>query len=170
MKTFLIVALVAAAVSFVGCKKARTPDGMPDLRPCAIKIEQEGKALGGATVTLVAKEGTPDYSSSGTTDVFGNAKILTQGKYPGVPDGEYIVVVNKIEIDRFEELQQSVVNGEKFPETELPIYTYVDEKYGSAETSGLELTVSGKTGATFDVGPAIKVQCDVYEVGGSGGD
>ena len=95
----LCIALVISSLS--GCDKPR-PDGMPDLVGCTITLNySDGKPAQDVTVVLTpVSQGLDKWPSAGKTDASGKAKIVTYGQYPGAPEGEYKIVLKKVETAR----------------------------------------------------------------------
>ena len=148
LRYFTLCLALGAILSTVSACKRATPEGMPKLVPCSVSIIQDGQPCEGAAVTLFTDDHT--WAVSGTTDASGVAKIFTHGTYPGAPLGKYTVVVSKQVVEEPEATQSAseIVSGGT-------AYNFVDPQFGSKSTSPLELEVTGKTSASFDVGAAI---------------
>jgi len=65
--------LVTAAL--VGCGGEKKPVGFPPIYPVTLHVTQEGKPLEGASVALVAPDGSVPWVVGGTTDADGNVKL-----------------------------------------------------------------------------------------------
>ncbi len=151
MKKYLLLILcVLASVASFGCKDKSRPADLPeDMSPCFVTITQDGQPLEGATVNF--EYTTPvKYTTSGITDAKGVAQMCTYG-YGGAQIGTAKVVVSKLVT---EGLVEAVDEGE---ESSMGSDFYVvDLKYGSVDTTDLEVTVDSKEcKVTFEVGPAV---------------
>jgi len=89
-KTFFLCLLALGII--VGCGP-QLPDGMPRLYPVTITVTQDGVPLEGANIVL---SGVDYWVSTGSTDSQGIARLYTQGRYPGVPEGTHNVTVTKV--------------------------------------------------------------------------
>lgn len=149
-----------------GCGE-KLPIGMPRLYPASVTIMQEGTPLAGAVVQLIPEDSAnAQWGPGGMTDASGVAELRTNGPYKGAPLGTYKVVVSRSESDPHphpeltapgasrEDLGKYMAIGMR-----LKVYTYVESKYGSVETTPLrvEITAKGKN-YTIDAGKPIKVQ------------
>ena len=142
--------VLCAALTFVGGCSRPTPDGMPKLVPCTVRVTQEEEPLAGATVELLGDENFK-WTVSGTTDAQGNAKIHTHGNYPGAPEGSYKVAVSKQIVGK----KSRQPNVRSYVPSGGTAYNCVDPQYGKADTTPLTIDVKGKTSAAFEVGAAI---------------
>ena len=153
------LAIIATAL---GCNNVKRPDGMPELEKVSVTITQEGKPLEKALVNFRTAEGGgwPIY---GTTVASGVAKMCTQSTdLPGVPAGEYIVTVEKVEETPSQyandppptNAEEALALDEKMKNEYRPFYDLVNPEFKTAETSTLKVTVSSKGAdpATFEVG------------------
>jgi hypothetical protein len=141
---FILISLTVLTGCNFGPAK---PDDFPKkLHPCELVIQQETIPLQGAHVSLVRIDETDtetkDWGAGGITNPNGIVKFYTYGKWEGVSPGKYKVLVKKNSLEE--------TGGREIS------YSLVDEKYMEAETSPLELEVTGKTKQTFDVGAAVK--------------
>ncbi|MDR1480071.1 MAG: carboxypeptidase-like regulatory domain-containing protein [Planctomycetaceae bacterium] len=152
-------------LGFASCNKMPKPDGMPDLHSVKITIMQEGTPLEDAAVTLLNNDSSQSkWVVGGRTDASGVCTLKTQGKYNGAPAGKYKIIVSKTEKIESETAKQPVPQDSKAAEayyakisSEEKFYDYVDLKYKSPNTSGLEIEITaGKNEQTFDVGKSIK--------------
>ena len=163
VKRLFPVAFIASLLLIVGCGERLPPD-LPRLYPTAVIIVQEDKALEGATVVLHPKDPDSRWGATGLTDASGRVDFFTEGRYRGVPEGEYQLTVSKVFTEPSQYLGQerpagmddhtwdSLIAGER-----LNSYNLVDTTYGSRRTSPLELSVGPgqPRDRQFDVGPAI---------------
>lgn len=91
-----IVMTLLMSLLLTGCGEKR-PDGMPPLTPCELTVTQENAPLIGATVSLIPADGMAKWNIVSITDEKGIAKIMTNGQYNGVPEGNYKIIIMKIE-------------------------------------------------------------------------
>ena len=163
--TFYTYLTALSLIFLVGCSESSPkPEGFPDTVSCVLTITQEGAPLADAMVSLVPADGAKDWLFSATTDASGNAKIFTYGRQEGAPKGKYKVVVTKTETDQsrftppadendtaaMDRYMQSTANER------LNYYTLVESVYTNAETTTLELEITGRTTQTFDVGKKVR--------------
>ncbi|MDR1289642.1 MAG: Ig-like domain-containing protein, partial [Planctomycetaceae bacterium] len=143
-----------------GCSRSR-PDDLPKLVPVTLTITQEGKPLSGATVNLSAIEQNSVYTAAGTTDANGVCLLYTHGQYKGSPLGKFKVRVSRTEIiPKPSPRPKSAAEYEaamKKSRTDPPkTYQFVEEIYTNANTTPLEIEITGTMQKTFDVGKAVK--------------
>ena len=139
---------------------------MPPLVDCTITLKySDGKPAQDVTVVLTpVSQGLDKWPSAGKTDASGKAKIVTYGQYPGAPEGEYKIVLKKIEI-------VGEVNSEDGTarQTEpIEYYSLVGADYTTPETTPLTLTVGKKAvSENFEIGEEARELVDRF-VPGSG--
>ncbi len=166
MKLIRNVAFLCAAIILLvqsGCSKPR-PDGMPPLVDCTIVLKySDGKPAEGVTVVLrPVSQGLEKWSSAGKTDSSGKAKIVTYGQYPGAPEGEYKVVLNKVEIVG----EANSEDGTAVQTEPIEYYSLVETDYTTEEKTPLSLTVGKKSvSETFDVGKETRELVDRFVPG-----
>ena len=161
---FPISVAAVGLLLLVGCSSSNPkPAGFPDTVPCVIAITQESVPLAGASVSLVPSDGAKDWLFSATTDESGNAKIFTYGRQAGAPKGKYKVVVIKTESDpskfTMPDESDTVALAQYYRNVEnerLNSYTLIESVYTNADTTPLELEITGKTTETFDVGKKVR--------------
>ncbi|MDR3232326.1 MAG: hypothetical protein LBT46_01430 [Planctomycetaceae bacterium] len=144
MKHLIIITLLIFVTLIAGCRDTSKPVDLPKLYPCTITITQEGVPLAGAMIELLPADGSSvKYRAVTVTGEDGKAAMATY-RHAGVPVGKFKVVVDK---DDF--------GAAKNADT----YRLVEAKYSSAETTPLEIEITGKgrVEKTFDVGKAVKV-------------
>lgn len=162
----LVVSLVLLPAWGCSPKGPVRPDGLPSLFPCEITITQEDKPLAGALIELRNKTQPSSWATDGVTDENGVAQIKINGTFPGVPEGEYQVLVTKTDFSpsKFPETPPTnPVEKEKWSEArareQRDTFRLVEAQYGNSQKSSLSITVSKDGGtATFDVGKAIREQ------------
>ena len=146
------VGLVCGFLTFAGCGGEPKPDGMPKLHPTVIQLAQDGAPLEGASVQLLS-ETDGRWPIGGSTDANGAVSLSTYGKYPGVPEGKYKVVVSKVEREKFGPEPTSMYESQA-----ENVYNLIDTVYSTAETTTLEVEVkAGKNSfGPFDLGMKIR--------------
>lgn len=162
----LFLSLAVVSVSFFGCRKEPRPADLPDLFPVSVKVEQEGKPVSGAIVSLNHADGVAKWSATCETGSDGIAKnFFTNGKYKGVALGKYQVCVRKLERQAVEKVdlppepkdeyerylwRQKYNESQKRPES----YDLIDAQYFDPRLSKLEIevTAGGKNEFTVDAG------------------
>jgi hypothetical protein len=140
--------------SEIGCKNStqQKPEGFPELIPCEITIQFNGKPLAGASVVLqpIAGKTSDSWTISGTTNEAGIAQMQTYGNFIGVPEGEYIVLVAKSEVS----IAPPNASAEERDRIEhLPAKIIVDPSFNNPKKTKLKITIAGKKTIreTFDV-------------------
>ena len=159
--TICFIALFFLLIS--GCAP-RLPSDLPKLHPVRLVITQDGTLLEGATVQLLPQDPESRWSAMGKTDSDGKVDFYTEGRYPGVPEGNYKVVVFKVftEPSKYvgKERPADIDYGtwDKMIANERRVsYHQVNPLYDSRQTTPLELTVGPKQekDRMIDVGKAI---------------
>jgi len=169
MKTFhhitiFVLPLVLFAVS--GCGGEKRPSDLPTLFPVSVTVEQEGKPIPGAVVTLNHSDGDAKWSASCETGSDGVAKnFFTNGKYKGVAAGKFQVCVRKLERGAVEKVDlppeptdqyERFLWRQKYEESQKRSESYdlIEAKYFDPRLSELEIevTVGGKNEFTIDAG------------------
>ncbi|MDO5580374.1 MAG: hypothetical protein Q4G69_04525 [Planctomycetia bacterium] len=158
-KFFFAFSFLAILSVISGCSGEKRPDGMPKLYPCRITILQEGKPLANATVDLVSKNGSFKWSIMGTTDANGLAELRTHSLYKGVPSGTFSVAVEKREPESDPKKLENLPPEQR--NKPIKIFSYVDAKYTSSDTSPLEMTVEkSPVSKEFDLGKPVRKHVD----------
>jgi len=164
----LFVALVCGALlPFVTGCGVKLPTDLPKLYPTTLIIIQDDKPLEDAAVQLLPKDPQSRWAAAGRTDSSGKVEFFTEGRYRGVPEGDYQVTVSKIytepgryfgqtrpdDIDKM--TWDALVASEK---DKIKSYYLVDPVYDSKRTSSLELSVGPKQpkDRQIDVGKAFR--------------
>lgn len=138
-----------------GCFQNPKPEGLPDLVPFQLKIEQEGKPLQDASVQLVADE--CQWAVTGNTDTQGIAVIASHGQYLGAPQGKFKVVLRKSETDE-------KISPDRKTKT-IKIYSLVEPRFSDPSTTSLEVTVDKKTtSVNLDAGKIVRELTDTVSV------
>ncbi|MDR1493716.1 MAG: hypothetical protein LBT05_13495 [Planctomycetaceae bacterium] len=141
----------------------KLPPGMPKLYEAVLTITQDGSPLANANVLAISENyAAVPYSAGGQTDKSGNVRLLTEGKYKGIPAGKYIIAVSKTEANDIE--KPATFNTEDeiksyLAEVEKHSFVVVSEKFSDPEKSPLRLEVlKRKTTATFDASPKVRLK------------
>ena len=146
------VCSIALALTFAGCGGEPKPAGMPPLHPATLVFTQEGEPIAGASVQLVS-ETDSRWPIGGSTDTAGTIALKTYGKYPGVPEGKYKVVVSKVEREQIGPAPQSMYEVQK-----ENVFDLIDANYSIPEKTPLTIEVKpGKNSyEPFDLGKKIR--------------
>ena len=154
---FLFMALIIV-LGVAGCSQSNRPEGLPKLYSCQITITQDGKPLPEASIQFIGGE-SAKWPISGLTDASGIAKMVTYGQFPGVPAGDYHVVVQKT-------VENVLTVGSDYSSGSSDIYSLVEVKFTKAEETDLEISVStGRNSQTFEVGKEVRVLVDSIRPG-----
>ena len=153
---FAVSALLLTLTFLTGCTGEKKPDGFPPVYPTTIIVTQEGQPLAEATVLLCAEsEALQKWSVAGQTDATGAANVITYGKFPGAPAGDFTVVVTKDVTEKFGEAK--MVGGE-MSQPPMKIYSVVDTIQTDQKTATNKVKVEkGKNEFKIDVGKKVKV-------------
>ncbi|MDR2117660.1 MAG: hypothetical protein LBP87_14885 [Planctomycetaceae bacterium] len=89
----LIVPFIFVLLFLAGCGGNNRPENLPALQPCTVKVMMAGVPVEDAIVSFSPEAG--QWFGNAITNSAGTAKILTQGKFVGVPQGTYKVLINK---------------------------------------------------------------------------
>ena len=147
------------ALPLTGCGE-KLPDGMPTPVPCEIVVMQESTPLVGAVVRLHS-ESDSRWTAMGRTDESGKAVIYTLDRYKGAVPGKYKVLVTKTETDKPAETGSSQSSEGTQATTTLASYNVVEERFGAAATTTLEIEVAkGTPSHTLDVGRAVRLKIE----------
>jgi len=148
----ILVCSLVFCLAFVGCGGEPRPDGFPPLHPTVIQFTQGGEPIEGASVQLVS-ETDGRWPVGGTTNASGSITLQTYGRYPGVPEGRYKVLVSKVERERIGPEPQSM-----FESVVENVYDLIDAVYSTPATTPLTVEVqSGRNSlGPFDLGERIR--------------
>ena len=160
---FLLLLMVS------GCSRQDLPKDLPKLYPVIVVLHQEDKPLSDAIVTAVSIGANSKWSGAGKTDASGESVLYVNGQYEGLPEGEFKVMVSKVESDKGPEVppepdpQQDrgawarwnqKYNG---PHMIPKSYNLVEPIYAQQEKTPLRINVrKEKNKFTLDVGKAVK--------------
>ncbi|MDO5553535.1 MAG: hypothetical protein Q4G68_07215 [Planctomycetia bacterium] len=160
-KTTLILLFVACVLlCFSGCDE-RKPGDMPKLTPVTLIFTQKGEPLVEAEVSLQMVEKTTSFGAGGVTNASGAVDLLTHGRYSGVPEGEYVVLVSKFEEIKegpwdqvpTDPAQERAFLAKNAGKLKRGFFQMVDSKYMDPKTSDLRLSVGrSRVKQTFELG------------------
>ena len=94
----LYVNKIISAIPLVGenyIERNTVPSGLPKLHSIRMFVTQSDIPLANAVVTVIAPQNSV-WSCVGTTNDHGEVSLYTNGSYPGVPEGNFHVLVSKI--------------------------------------------------------------------------
>lgn len=134
MKFVVCFALCAVLVFQSGCGE-KLPDGMPRLNPCTISVKMDGKPVENAKILLSSE--SVKYGCTGFTNTSGTTKLMTDGKYTGIPAGKYKVLITRIDVEQRE--YKGFMEEAKLPPKKRTVI--VDLKYEDPEQTPFELEV-----------------------------
>jgi hypothetical protein len=153
----LIVLIIVALPLLIGCTKSSKPSDLPPLYPCTLTFTQDGVPLAEATVRLISTT-EMKYHPASETGSDGKIAMTTYG-FPGVPADKYKVTVIKEILDNVV-YRDNPSTGRK-EMASFKRYRTVEPVYSSADSSPLELEITGrekKIEQTFDVGKAVRIE------------
>jgi hypothetical protein len=138
MKNILLLGFCLAVL--VGC--SQRPADMPDLYNVTITVMMDGKPLEGALISCVP-ENKGTWFSGGTTDVNGQVRPRTRGRYNGIPLGNFKAIVIK-----------TIPRESSTPE-KVRFVRLVHSRFGDLATTPLTCTIEKTTRLVeFNVEPA----------------
>jgi hypothetical protein len=149
-----------------GCDRSVRPHDLPQLYPTVITLTQEGKPLENALVLLYSTDLNFKWSAAAVSDHNGKATILTHGKFPGVPVGEYKIVVTKTEPSDQDLLKPA---SDYNPEVhvvmpKITLFSFIEKQYTDITTTPLTITIEkGKNVHNFDLGKAVHEKAQTVE-------
>ncbi len=165
-----LLPLAILSLPFLGCGGEAKPKDLPPLYPITVLVEQEGKPVPDASVSLVHADGDAKWSASCRAGADGVAKdFYTNGKYKGVAAGKFKVCVRKIEReavekveippepkDPFERFQWRQKYIDKPPTSQG--FDLIEAKYFDPRLTKLEIVVTadGKNDFTIDAGKPVR--------------
>lgn len=167
MKRTFSLLMLSCLVFVLGCQSSTPkPDGLPKLQPCRITVTQADKPLEGALVRLERQSPGKNWQIDGMTDANGVATLKTSVHFSGAPEGEYKVLISKVErtLSAFpEEAPKDPAEYRKWSDgrasEELPSYDLVQVQYKDASRTPHSINiVAGDNTATFDVDQPIREQ------------
>jgi hypothetical protein len=135
-------------LSMIGCGGKSRPENMPALQPCTVKVVMAGTPVEGAIVSFSPESG--QWFGNAITDSTGTAKILTQGKFAGIPQGTYKILISKSVSSNPNWIRQSE------EEQEPPTIHHIDLKFSDTVKTPLSCEVKeGNNHFDFEVTPPI---------------
>lgn len=164
---FFAVSVLLVAV-FQGCLGGTPrPSDMPKLTPCTITVTQENAPLAGVTVSLSLGGDSQPWLGGGVTGEDGVVELYTNGRYKGVPEGKFKVVLSKTEIEAGKIPPRPAEDdpgfGEwmnKYENAQPDVFSLVEKEYTDPKTTPLEIEISGSkpVTTTFDAGKKVRVK------------
>jgi hypothetical protein len=151
--------VLSVCLSAVGCNTTRLPEGMPKPYPVTITILQDGKALEGASVTMIPLDSAiSQWIAGGGTNASGEATIVTFGKYKGAVPGNYKVLISKIINERDESKRPADINSQEFQKwySGATVIQLVNLRFTDDSTPEQMEVIKGKNKKTIDVGAEIR--------------
>jgi hypothetical protein len=138
MKNILLLGFCVTVL--IGC--SQRPAGMPDLCHVTITVMMDGKPIEGALVSCVP-ENNGTWFAGGITDVNGQVRPRTKGRYNGIPLGNFKVIVMK------------TVSRENSTPEKSRFVRLVHSRFGDLATTPLICTIEKTTRLVeFNVEPA----------------
>lgn len=165
---WIIPLLCAVPMAFLllggGCS-SKLPPGMPKLYPAEVVVTfDNGTPVADATVSFHPAEGTNIGGSwfiAAATDAQGKGAILTQGKYSGLPIGQYQVTVVAFVVEGEEKVLPLPPDAtrEQMENHRLAManaglktrYAIIDQTYSTPEKTPLPVVESKKSNNLFDL-------------------
>lgn len=153
----LLILLLLAISLLSGCGGEKKPKDMPNLFPCSITLTQEKTPLEGATVMAVSEDPQmARWPITGITDAVGSISLVTYGKFNGVPEGDYTLLIIKEETV---EQTPKVVDATEHRQGPVKFYSLVDPKLGDKNSSTLKIKVGKKKNHfDFDIGKKVRIE------------
>lgn len=153
---YFYLSVIFVATIFLGCSRSNLPKDIPKLYSVTIMLTQENIPLANASVFLYPTNGTK-WNAGGTTGANGKVELWTHGKYYGVSEGRYKIIVNKYEVGPEKPNAERIFN--KTGNYPMPdSFSFIDIKYTNLNETPLEITVAkNKRIFSFDLGPAVRV-------------
>jgi hypothetical protein len=152
---------------YYGCNRYARPNDLPQLYPTVITLTQEGKPLENALVLLYSTDSNFKWSVAAVSDRNGKATLLTHGKFPGAPVGEYKIVVTKTEPSDKDLLKP---NSDYNPEvhvvrSKITLFSFIEKQYTDITTTPLTIVIEkGKNVHNFDLGKAVYEKTQTVEL------
>jgi hypothetical protein len=158
-----LVCASAMLMTMTGCSEKK-PDGLPLLQKVTLVVQQDGKPLAGASVSLAPEDKSITWSVGGVSNDKGEVTVRTHGQYQGAPLGKYTVIVTKLENTPSSLPEQAPLDAAAYTEWQrqrdaevLPVYDLVEPQVGKANTSLLKIEITKATKTeTLDCGKAIR--------------
>lgn len=165
MKKYFIIIVLSFSTVLFGCSRDLRPKDLPELLPCTISLTQDNKALADCSVSLYPVDNNNKWSSGGVTNAQGILKIRTHGKFDGIPEGKYKVVLQK-QITEGETgsepidstPQEMEAYQERIKKNPPVTYDTIEPIFSDLEKTPLEINVIKKSENKFtlDAGKAVR--------------
>ncbi|MDR1268941.1 MAG: carboxypeptidase-like regulatory domain-containing protein [Planctomycetaceae bacterium] len=157
MRKIIYITLSIFVSIIAGCGDKSRPSDLPPLYSCTVTVTQDGQPLEGATIRFDSVDSAgAKYQAAAVSGADGTASMKTYG-VQGSPVGKYKVVVTKI-VSESTEYKLNESTGKEEP-VNSKRYRFVEPQFTSAETTPLEIEITGNEKnviKTFDVGKAVK--------------
>lgn len=165
LKTFVTFALILTITFLLGCSGEKRPEGFPPIYSTVITVLDDNGPVSDIQVSLFDKEKESPWPVGGVTNATGEARLFTYGKFKGAPKGTFTVVLSKSEIEDADQMPQGNDDGSmgnaKPKKTSFRVFSLVDPKFSSRETSPLELKIERRgQHETFNLGKSVRTQID----------
>jgi hypothetical protein len=140
-----------------GCQRGpEKPPNLPPLLPLKVTVLQKGTPVPGAFVRLLPPDSNMPWSCGATTDANGIAAVKTIGEFDGAPEGDYKVLISKLELSKATGTDLSNLDAPAKTQASEDV-NLIDPKYSRPNTTPLEVKVAeGNSEATFDVGAPVR--------------
>ncbi|MDO5554834.1 MAG: hypothetical protein Q4G68_13835 [Planctomycetia bacterium] len=148
-KFLFVIVLLIFTICGTACNTGpQKPEDFPDLTSCKLKVTQDGSPTEGIFISALRTDRSREWSIFGVTDANGIATMMTQDKFAGVPEGDYILTMTKQE----SEPSDTSVTGET-------TFILLEKKYTNAATSPLRLTVGSEpVKETYEIGKPVRLK------------
>lgn len=157
-RSYRLSCVLFLALTMVGCFRSNRPEGLPKLYPCSITVTQDGQPLAGASIQLV-DDAIDRWPVTGLTNSSGTASLVTYGKFPGAPAGEYRVIVKKSNV-------KVLSVGDEHTSGSREIYSLVAIEYTKGDATPLKIRVEkGRNRQDFDIGQEVRILVDKIRPG-----
>ncbi|MCO8121346.1 carboxypeptidase regulatory-like domain-containing protein [Stieleria sp. TO1_6] len=154
----LSLALGILGAALAGCGSGGTPDGLPELHPLTLSVNQGGAPIEGVSVQMIPENPSNSrWACGGATDATGKVIVKTLGRFEGAPAGNYKVTFFKTFV---EDMNPGVAADDPSSSKVYNSYLLIDPKFGSTETTPIEVNVAGgeTTVPPIELGPAVKIK------------
>jgi len=153
------IALLSIASCVFGCSRGNDrPQNLPDLFPVNIRVLQQGEPVSDAFVRLIPVDSAMPWSCGATTTADGHAKIMTVGRFEGAPQGEYKVLISKLEMTPTIQADLSDLKSQKVS-TSTAGFDLIEPKYSDIKSTPLTANVtSNGLSCEFDVEQAVRLK------------
>ena len=138
------LAVLAGLVACYGCDQ-KLPPGIPKLNPCTITVNMDGKPVENVTIRLISDKQI-HWGCSGITNASGKSTLVTDGKYNGVPAGQYKVLLSRIDTEQRE--YKGFIEEAKLPPKKQTVI--INLKYEDEDETPYEIVITDGQKATLE--------------------